>query len=364
MFHFDQNTISIDHKKLSNYGAKILTKAGFKKENADMTANSLVLSNLFGHESHGIVQVDNYLRQLENKDLKPNASFTIINETPAITHADGDKGLGYVQMPKLLDNLIPKAKKLGTATGSLKNSGHVGRIGEWVEYAAHHGLCAMVTVNDNGAVLAVAPPGGKKACTSTNPIAVSIPLEDNSYFAFDFSTSNVAIGKIYLAYLSEKEVPAGLLQDHNGEATTNPDVLFKSPKGSLKPFGDSQSYKGFGLSVFVDCLTAGLSGGLTPKENSKDNPLVNNVIVQLWDPSHFAGLEHMQQQASKYLDFIKKIPLINDQKPIRIAGQRALQEKQKREKDGVPLSIGSIKKLNVHANCFDVDIPEEFREII
>ncbi len=57
---------------------------------------------------------------------------------------------------------IAKAKAMGLAAVALRNSGHVGRVGEWAERAAAEGLISIHFVTASGSVL-VAPFGGARA---------------------------------------------------------------------------------------------------------------------------------------------------------------------------------------------------------
>ncbi|MCB9988243.1 MAG: Ldh family oxidoreductase [Rhodospirillales bacterium] len=352
MFTIDKNT-------LESFAATLLQAGGFTQEEAGITAQSLVLSNLYGHDSHGVIRIIEYLSSLADGEIVSGVDLRVENETNNSLCADACFGLGQVQMPRLLDALMAKLPGNGVVTGSLYNCSHVGRLGEWTEYIAHKGLAGFTLANDNGVVEFVAPPGGKTARTSTNPIAFAVPLQNGEIFSLDMSTSATAMGKVRLSYLAHQDCPAGVLQDSNGNSTNDPAVLYNDPKGSVLPMGGAQGYKGFGLSMMVDCLVAGLSGGFTPPAPA-DSLYCNNVIACIWDPAQFAGLAHMQQQAEKYLDYVRQTPPIDPAKPVRIAGDRSKQEKAKRLKDGIPLSLATGQRLAKYAGKFGVALPDEF----
>src|SRR5262249_24910633 len=79
---------------------------------------------------------------------------------------------------------------------AVRNCGHIGRLGEWVEHSAESGYATLLFVNDNGLNRIVAPPGGRCGVTSTNPVAFSIPLADGQIFSADMSTGAIALGKV------------------------------------------------------------------------------------------------------------------------------------------------------------------------
>src|SRR5881275_2752005 len=100
--------------------------AGVPPEDAAVVARSLVDANLCGHDSHGVIRVPQYVGFVREGKLIPGAPLTVLRETPAIVATDGGWGLGQVQAYRLLDRLLPKAKAVGIASGTLRRCGHIG----------------------------------------------------------------------------------------------------------------------------------------------------------------------------------------------------------------------------------------------
>lgn len=345
-------------RTLRDFTATIMIAGGFTEEEAALTADSLILSNLLGHDSHGIMRILEYMSFLKNGEVYSDKDLEVLKESDSHLWVNGHFALGQVQMSRFLDRLTAKAENQPIVCGTMVDCCHIGRLGEWSERLGTKGYAAMVCVNDNGTLQFVTPPGGMEGRTSTNPIALAIPLPDDNVFSLDISTSAVAVGKIKLAYQSNEKVPAGLLQDHMGNPTTDPAVMFESPKGTLLPMGGDQGYKGFGLSMFVDLLVAGMSGGFAPPAD-KDAVLSNNVVVTVWNPEYFAGLSHMQTEAQKYLEFVRQTKPTSEKPAIRVAGDRAKAEKNKREINGITISRGTLEKIVRLANHCKADIPSE-----
>ncbi len=152
--------MNIAPETLKQFVAAIFEGANVPADEAARVARSLVDSNLRGHDSHGVVRVRDYVKQLNMGDLKASVDLEVLNETDAALAVDAKLGFGMVQCDRLIERLIPKARKQGIACGTMLNSGHVGRLGEWAEVIAAEGLAGMITVNDNGVLQCVAPPGG------------------------------------------------------------------------------------------------------------------------------------------------------------------------------------------------------------
>lgn len=356
-----QNTCYIPAQTLEDFAANLLEAGGFAAEESRITAHSLIAANLNGHDSHGIIRVPEYIDHLKAGLRTPNVTLKILHETENSIAADGQKGLGQVQMPRLLRQLFDKAQKAAVVTGTICNCGHVGCLGEWVEQAAEQGFVALMTVNDNGKVIAVAPPGGKQARTSTNPLAFAAPLPDGDIFSMDLSTSATALGKARVAQIEGKNLPPGLIQDADGNPAEDPSILFTKPKGAVLPMGGAdQGYKGFALSIMVDLLSAGLSGGFTPPA-PENIAYFNTVMLTLWNPEMFAGAGHMREQAGKYLDFVRACAPIDPSAPVRIPGDRTKAERTKRQAEGIPLGEGLRRTLMQYAQDYATDCPDSIR---
>ena len=151
---------TIDARLLREFSADLFAAAGVPVSDAALVAESLVDANLCGHESHGVVRILEYVTLLGEGGLKTDVELRVESETPALVVCDGQFGFGQIQMRRLIDKLAPKAEALGLACGTIRNCGHVGRLAEWCERLAERGLASLLTVNDNGVLKCVAPPGG------------------------------------------------------------------------------------------------------------------------------------------------------------------------------------------------------------
>ena len=320
---------------LKDYVGRLLVAAGAPADDANTVAASLVESNLRGYDSHGVFLARWYLSQVKNGELVPGAPLAVLSETAAILAADGGLNFGQVQCGRLVDRVCEKARENGIACGTLVRSGHVGRLGEWVERAANARLAALIAVNDNGVARTVAPPGGTVALISTNPVAIGVPT-GSAPFILDISTSAVANGKLRIARLEGRQVPLGWIQDAEGNPTTDPNVMLADPPGALLPFGGDQAYKGFGLGLVLDILTAGLAGGLCPPAPD-GTPEWNNVLLVVWDPARFAGGAHLAGQADKLIAAVRATPRKRGVDRIQLPGDRSAEVRTKRLAEGVPL---------------------------
>lgn len=356
------DTITVPAPRLTEFATSLLKAGGFTDTEAKATAQSLVLSNLLAYESHGVAWVAQYIKELENGELRSGVTLDVFKDAPNSLIADARRGLGQVQMPRFLTRLVAKVKENGVVSGALRNCGHTGRIGEWADYVAKQGYAVFIAVNVNGHYRVVAPPGGKEGRTGTNPFSFAIPMKDGETFMIDVSTSATAMGKVWQAKLAGRQVNEGLLQDADGNPTVDPHVMWNEPKGALLPMGGAAGYKGFGLSMIIDFLTAGLSGGFAPPAPDS-SAHTNNVVVTIWNPSYFAGFEHMSAEAGKYMDYLRSTTPIDPAQPVRLPGDQSRAEKARREANGIPLSLANCQALVKSAQNTNTPIPAELQGV-
>lgn len=341
---------------LIDFANRLFITAGVPAEEAATVAHSLVDANLCGHDSHGILRAPQYVGFIQDGKYRPGAPLTILSETPAVIAADAGWGLGQVQSHRLLDQLIPRAHTLGIAAGSLRHSGHTGRLGEYAERAAREKLALFATVNSHGAGRRVAPPGGTAGRISTNPICLGVPT-DGPPVVLDFGTSAAAEGKVRSYFQKGEPTPEGWLLDSAGKPTTDPSVLYQEPRGTILPFGGPQMYKGFGLGLLLDMLAGGLSGGSSSHPDAPMAGVGNTAVFTLFDPARFGGIDHFLQETTRLAAFVRGCPPADPAQPITLPGDPERRTKEARLRDGIFIPDGTWELLRNCAEKLGVALP-------
>jgi uncharacterized oxidoreductase len=343
--------------ELTDFATSLFTAAGVPPEDASLVARSLVGANLCGHDSHGVMRIPQYVGFLQRGDYGIGVPLLVERETPGLVNCDGQWGLGQVQAHRLLDLILPRARELGLAGGTVRNCGHIGRLGEYAERTAEMDMILVATVNNDGAAQRVAPPGGIEPRLGTNPLCIAVPtIRPEAPLVLDFGTSVVAEGKVRVHYISGSPVPDGWLMDSQGIPTNDPSVLYQPPLGSILPMGGAQSYKGFGLALMLDLLAGGLSGahcchpGAPPSRG-------NNVLFLVLDPTRFAGSEYVKTQAAQLSEFVRSSPRAPGVETIVLPGDPERSTLQRRQRDGIPLEATHWQKLLDLAQSLGVQPP-------
>jgi uncharacterized oxidoreductase len=320
--------------------ADVLERLGCRSEEARRVAKSLVGANLAGHDSHGVLRLPRYVDWVRSGDIVMNQTVERIVDTPVIAVVDGRFGFGQTVAPAAVAIGIEKAKFAGLSAISLRNAGHIGRVGEWAEAAAAEGLVSIHFVNVAGSVL-VAPFGGVERRLSTAPFCVAIPRAGAEPIVLDFATSLVAEGKVALASRGGKALPEGALIGPDGLSSNDPATLYgplaldgprdaRLGKGAIRAFGE---HKGSGLALICELLGGSLTGtGATETGRRFANGMFSLYVDPArLDPSHFfAG------DAARYIAWFAQAQTMPGQ-TILTPGEPERASRAKRLVDGVPL---------------------------
>ena len=124
-----------DATELTAWTRRIFIAAGVPPEVAHRVAESLVESNLVGHDSHGVIRVPQYLEMLGDGRINPRAEPRVVRETDSVAVIDGGWQFGQICARYAMEVALAKAARGGLAVVELHESGHIGRLGEYAAQA-------------------------------------------------------------------------------------------------------------------------------------------------------------------------------------------------------------------------------------
>ncbi|MDZ4072791.1 MAG: Ldh family oxidoreductase [Sediminibacterium sp.] len=247
------------YESLYAFTKAVFIKMGCSDMDATTAATVLVSADLRGIDSHGVARLSGYVRLWEVNRINATPNIQVVHETPSTAVVDGDAGLGLVVAPFAMQIAIEKAKQVGTGWVSVRNTNHFGIAGYHAMMALGHQMIGMAMTN---ASALVAPTFSIERMLGTNPIAVAIPAGEQPPFVADMATTTAANGKLEILQRKNAEAPLGWVQDKEGQASTDANILKK--EGALLPLGSDRehgSHKGYALGAIVDIFSAVLSGG-------------------------------------------------------------------------------------------------------
>lgn len=319
--------------QLMEVSCRLLEAVEVPPEEARMIADSLVESNLRGHDSHGVLHLPRYLREIREGLIQPRARLEVEQEAAGTLLLDGCCSNGHVVGRWATQRAIEKARTQGTATVAMHHSGHVGRLGAYPEMAAAAGCVALATVNNHGMAILTAPWGGLDRRLSPNPLAIAAPTGGPFPLSLDMTCSVVAGGKVLLQHQRGEPCPPGWILDACGQPTTDPAAFLNPPGGALLPLGGEAGHKGYGLDFMLDVLAGALSGAGCSRSNQPS--YLNALFLSVTSIEAFVPLEEFTAHVQALVAHVKASPKAEGFAEILVPGEREAREKERRLEEGI-----------------------------
>lgn len=250
--------MTISYHKLESFIHDLLLSMNCSKTDTEVIADVLLKAELRNISSHGVSRLKDYVNLWKANRINSKPTIKIVHETQSTAVIDGDSAFGMIAGNFAMDIAIEKAKEVGTAWVSVRNSNHFGIAGYYAMKALEHDMIGICMTNANPLV---APTFSVERLLGTNPIAVAIPAGKYPPFVADFATTPIARGKLDLMHKKAEIAPIGYVQDKEGNPSTDPNIL--TDGGAILPLGGDYlhgSHKGYCLGAIVDIFSAVLSG--------------------------------------------------------------------------------------------------------
>jgi LDH2 family malate/lactate/ureidoglycolate dehydrogenase len=325
--------------------AVVLGALGAPEQTAQLVATSLVLSNLVGHDSHGIVRLIQYSDWVRTGQIQPGGAPTVARARGAVATVDGGWGFGQPAAQAATRLAIELASDQGVAAVAISSCNHVGRLGEYVETIAGAGQMGMAFCN-SGPV--VAPFGGAGRVMGTNPFAWSAPLREGTVVV-DFATSKVAEGKLKIALAEGRMVAPGCIVDRAGQASVDPADFYDG--GALLAFGE---HKGSGMSMLIE-----LTAGLVSKMGTSCDPEYlggNGALILALDIAAFVSADRYFDQADTFCREAKRLGGGPSSVDILLPGELEARTLERRRAGGVSVPAPIRHQITELASELGVDV--------
>ena len=334
-------------------GYQLFEAAGCSPEDARFVTHHLVESNLFGHDSHGVIRYIEYIQAIREGRFQVQGSPRIIRENACTAVVDGGAALGQLGGRFAMQLAMKKAREQGLGAVALRNTSHLGRIGAYPLMAAEEGLIALAFVNAGRLGYQIAPYGGIDGRLSTNPIAFAAPRRGAKPIMVDMTTSVAAEGKVRVAVNEGRSVPEGWLIDSAGQPTTDPRALIADPPGAILPLGGVVAHKGYGLSIVVELLGGALSGeGCAAGSKVLHS---NGVLFTVYSIEHFTDRDSYYDELEGLLRHIRSSRLAPGFSEILAPGEPEFRSAQRRTQEGIEVDDTTWEKVLATARNVGVD---------
>lgn len=328
-----------DAQELRRFAAGALAAVGMPEEKAAVVADGLVEADLYGHSTHGLALLAEYVAEVESGEMAVDGVPDILASRGASACWDGRRLPGVWLTARAVGEACGRADAFGLGAVAIRRSHHIGCLASFLESPARRGYLVMVLCSDPGDAL-VAPFGGASPVLTPNPIAAGIPSGGNPVL-MDLSTSITTAGLTARVRSRGERLPGRWLIEGHGDATDDPEALERG--GALLPLGGlDHGHKGFALGLLVEALSQGLAGFGRADEPSGWGA---SVLVLAFAPPMFAGAASFARQVDWLVEACLGSTSARGSDPVRLPGALALERKVSALRDGVELFPGIAQEL-------------------
>jgi len=332
---------TLEFAELAELLRQIFLRHGTSEEVAQVLSHNCASAQRDGSHSHGIFRIPGYLSSLASGWVDGKAVPVVEDVSAAFIRVDAANGFAQPALAAARGLLIEKVKSAGIAILAIRSSHHFAALWPDVEPLAEQGLVALSVVNS---MTCVVPHGARKPLFGTNPIAFAAPRAGGQPIVFDLATSAIANGDVQIAAREGRMLPAGMGVDRSGQPTEDPKAILDG--GALLPFG---GYKGSALSMMVELLAAGLTGGNFSFEfdwsahPGAQTPWTGQLLIVI-DPDKGSG----QSFALRSEELVRQMHGVGQQ---RMPGDRRYLQRAESLANGIEISVADWKQLQALASA-------------
>lgn len=319
----------------------VLEAVGVPGADADLVADSLVMADAWGHQSHGLLRLPWYVKRIRSGVLDPTSRSEIVTDIGAVAVVDGQHGLGQVIAARAMRDVVTKAQAHGIAAIGVRNSNHFGTAAYFTRMAPAEGCIGILATNGSPAM---APWGGQERKTvGANPWSIAVPAGRYGIAALDIANTAAARGKIYLARQNGVPIPEGWALDATGVPTTDPASALA---GLISPMA---GHKGYIISFMVDVLSGVLTGSgfgtqvAGPYRYDRRSRCGHFALAL--DVKAFLPPMEFAARIEALIEEVKSVPTAPGVAEILFPGELETRSAVEAERKGLELSEGTLADL-------------------
>jgi LDH2 family malate/lactate/ureidoglycolate dehydrogenase len=291
-------------------------------EHARLIADLLVDTELRGVVSHGVAQVERYVRSFQERRANPDPSIKVLHESPTTAALSGDGGLGMIVATRAMQMAIAKARELGVGVVTTVYHDHLGSSGKYVRMALKEDL---IGISLSGRSAAPSYDNSiRGSIQGSPPLAFGMPAgRGQPNFLLDYASHFVAADE---------------------EVRKNPAVFVKA----------------IGMSHVANILSGTLGGQMLPefdRRTAKFQGADQSGFHMALDVSCFTSLNAFKADMDYLMDETAKMQPMPGLPDAGLPGQRARQKEADYRKNGIPIAAKAVTSLEGLAREFSLPVP-------
>ena len=319
-----QDGIRVPVEALRGLVATIFEKVPISPEHARLIADLLIDTELRGVVSHGVMQVERYVRSYQEGKTNTHPEIRVLKEGPVTAALDGNGGLGMIVATEAMRMVIGKAREMGVATATTTYHAHVGSSGKYVRMALRENMIGISFSGRNAASTYSRESTIQGSIQGSPPLAFGMPSgPGNPYFCLDMASHMPWDEECF-----EKM----------------PQVFFKA----------------IGISHVANIMSGTLGGQMLPefnRDNVKYTAADQSGFFMALDIERFVPLQAFTDDMDHLMDEVSQMKPFPGYGEATLPGGRAWKKEQEYLQDGIPISTATVKSLEMLAGEAGLAIP-------
>ncbi|MGK2861938.1 MAG: 3-dehydro-L-gulonate 2-dehydrogenase, partial [Chitinophagaceae bacterium] len=261
--------------------------------------------------------------------VRPHAIPTLQHKFGALEQWDGNQGPGTLNAIHATGSAMKLSSENGIGCVALANTNHWIRGGTYGWHAARAGYVFIGVTNTIGVMPAW---GAIDSRLGNNPFVMALPFKDEA-IVLDMAMSQYSFGAMELSVFRNEKLAVHGGFNKDGELTNDPSEVLASRRAL--PIG---YWKGAGMSLLLDILSAILSGGLAGHQITKSGLETN--ISQLFiaiDISKLSNHSVITKTVEDIIEDYHQSVKADPSKKITYPGERVLQSRKRNTANGIPV---------------------------
>ena len=341
---------------------EIFEKHGFSGQEAAAITDVLHLADLYGIRSHGTQRMIRYHTAMQKGCIDVHAVPETVFETPVSAVIDGHAGMGQLIALHAARLAIEKAKHVGIAFVSVRNSNHFGIAGYYTKMASDEGLIGLCTTNSESIMVHT---GSKQAILGSNPLAFAMPADPYPFW-FDAATTVVPKGRLEICNKADQPLHEGWAADETGADCPDAWRVLQCIDGHLgaggiRPVGGGEectgSHKGYGFSMLCEILCAVTSAGATSNHHVR-KPGVGAGTCHAFiviDPAIFGDPADLRARLSVLMQELRDAKRADPDVPIYTHGEKEHLRMKEILQDGIEVDVSTLAELTSICGQLGID---------
>jgi ureidoglycolate dehydrogenase (NAD+) len=285
-----------------------ITALGGSEDEAGAFAEQFVIADLRGMDWQGLKSLERHVvGPIRDGVIRLGRPVDLVREGPSSVVLDAHGGLGHVACRRAMAAAIEMAERTGTGSAAIHECGDTGLLGGYTTAAAERD-CVGIMFNNTNAY--VAPWGGAERVMGIVPFSAAIPAGEAYPVLIDMSLA--------------KARPA-----------FDEDAIWEPPFPT-PPMLTFDTLREYALTVMVELLAGGLADmpiGLDKERRGECG--VFSIAVHI---PHFTDPAAFRARVDRYISHLKSAKRAQGVEEILLPGERGFRERDRRLRDGIPVS--------------------------